>query len=157
MDIDADSARVQFPPPLAFLGTLLLGVALSRLLGDPGLPLHRSTEHGIGALAAVLGLGTIFSAIGLFRGADTATRPWKRSTALITEGVYRWSRNPMYFGMAAAYVGIALWRDSLVALLLLIPLVLVIQREVIEREEAYLAATFGERYLNYKARVRRWI
>ena len=63
----------------------------------------------------------------------------------------------MYFGMALAYAGVAIWMDSLVALLLLIPLILVIQREVIEREESYLARKFGERYLSYKSAVRRWI
>lgn len=157
MDVDQDSAGVKFAPPAAFAGVLVAGLVLGRLLGSPGLPLHHSTERGIGTLATILGIGIMFSAIGLFRSMGTAPQPWKRSTALVTEGVYRWSRNPMYFGMALAYAGIAIWMDSLVALLLLIPLVLVIQKEVIEREEAYLAGKFGERYLDYKSSVRRWI
>jgi len=83
-------------------------------------------------------------------------KPWKASSAFVTEGVYRWTRNPMYLGMALAYAGAALLLDSLVALLLLIPLVFVIQKEVIAREEAYLEDRFGERYRRYKADVRRW-
>jgi protein-S-isoprenylcysteine O-methyltransferase Ste14 len=157
MDIDQDSAGVKFMPPAAFVGTLVVGLALGRFLGSPDLPLSHSTERGIGWLAVVLGIGIVVSAIGLFRSAGTDPRPWKRSTAFVTDGVYRWSRNPMYFGMALAYAGIAVWLDSLVALLLLIPLVFVIQREVIAREEAYLAAKFGAPYLAYKASVRRWI
>jgi protein-S-isoprenylcysteine O-methyltransferase Ste14 len=157
MDIDKDSAGVKFMPPAAFAGTLVVGLALGRFLGSPGLPLSNSIERGIGWLAVLLGIGIVFSAIGLFRSADTDTRPWKPSTAFVTDGVYRWSRNPMYFGMALAYAGLAIWLDSLVALLLLIPLLLVIQREVIEREEAYLAIKFGERYQIYKSVVRRWI
>jgi protein-S-isoprenylcysteine O-methyltransferase Ste14 len=157
MDIDQDSAGVKFMPPAAFVGTLVVGLALGRFLGSPDLPLSQSTERGIGWLAVVLGIGIVVSAIGLFRSAGTDPRPWKRSTAFVTDGVYRWSRNPMYFGMALAYAGIAVWLDSLVALLLLIPLVFVIQREVIAREEAYLAAKFGAPYLAYKASVRRWI
>lgn len=157
MDIDQDSAGVKFMPPAAFIGTLVVGLALGRFLGSPGLPLSHSTERGIGWLAAILGIGITFSAIGLFRSVGTDTRPWKRSTVFVTDGVYRWSRNPMYFGMALAYAGMAIWLDSLVSLLLLVPLVFVIQKEVIEREEAYLTAKFGERYRGYKSNVRRWI
>lgn len=157
MDVDHDSAGVKFAPPAAFLGTLVVGLALGKLLGSPDLPLAHSTERGLGSLATLLGVGIMLSALGLFRAAGTDPKPWKRSTALVTDGVYRWSRNPMYFGMALAYAGVAIWMGSLVALLLLIPLILVIQREVIEREESYLARKFGERYLSYKSAVRRWI
>lgn len=157
MDVDQDSAGVKFAPAAAFAGTLVVGLALGRFLGSPGLPLSNSTERGIGWLAVILGIGIVFSAIGLFRSEGTDPQPWKRSTALVTDGVYRWSRNPMYFGMALAYAGLAIWLDSLVTLLLLIPLVFVIQKEVIEREEAYLAGKFGDRYLTYKSLVRRWI
>lgn len=157
MDIDDDSARVKFPPPLAFIGTLFAGMALARLLGDPELPLGHHFERGIGSLAIVAGVGIMLSAVGLFRRADTDPKPWKTATALVTDGVYRWTRNPMYLGMTLIYAGIAIWLDSLVTLLLLIPLVIVIQREVIEREEAYLAGKFGERYLAYRAHVRRWL
>jgi protein-S-isoprenylcysteine O-methyltransferase Ste14 len=157
MQIEQDSAGVKFAPPIAFIGALVAGLVLGKLVGSPGLPLHDSTERGIGWLAAILGVGIVFSAIGLFRAAGTDPQPWKRSSALVTDGVYRWSRNPMYFGMALAYAGVAIWMDSLVSLLLLIPLVIVIQKEVIEREEAYLAARFGERYQLYRSSVRRWI
>ncbi|MEN2709836.1 methyltransferase family protein [Sphingomonas sp. NPDC092331] len=157
MDVDHDSAGVKFAPPAAFLGMLVVGLALGRLLGSPGLPLAHSTERGLGSLATLLGVGIMLSALGLLRAAGTDPKPWKRSTTLVTDGVYRWSRNPMYFGMALAYAGVAIWMDSLVALLLLIPLIFVIQREVIEREESYLARKFGERYLSYKSAVRRWI
>ncbi len=157
MDTDDDSARVKFPPPFAFLGTLLAGIALARFLGQPELPLGHHFERGLGSLAIVAGVGIMLSAVGLFRRAGTDPKPWKTATALVTDGVYRWTRNPMYLGMVLTYAGIAIWLDSLVTLLLLIPLTIVIQKEVIEREEAYMAAKFGERYLAYKAQVRRWI
>ncbi|MCX8474704.1 MAG: isoprenylcysteine carboxylmethyltransferase family protein [Sphingomonas sp.] len=158
MDTDQDSARVKFPPPLVFLGTLLAGLALGRLLGNLRVPiLTYDLQNLLGWLGIVLGAGTLLSANGLFRQRGTHARPWKSSTSLVTEGVYRWTRNPMYLGMALIYAGIALVVDSLVALLLLIPLVFVIEREVIAREEAYLEAKFGERYRSYKDSVRRWI
>lgn len=157
MDIDDDSARVKFPPPFAFLGTLLAGIVLGKLIGSPDLPLSHSTERGLGGCLALLGIGIMFSAANLFHRAGTEVKPWKRSSALVTEGVYRWTRNPMYLGMALLYAGVALWLDSLTVLLLLVPLIIVVQTEVIEREEAYLAGKFGEPYLAYKASVRRWI
>jgi len=158
MDIDKDSAGVKFPPPLAFLGTLLAGLILNRLLGNPRVPLlAHGLQNLLGWLAIVLGAGTMLSAASLFRRIGTEAKPWKPSTALVTDGVFRWTRNPMYLGMAGIYAGVALVADSLMALLLLIPLVFVIQHEVIAREEAYLEGRFGEAYRAYRARVRRWV
>lgn len=158
MRIDQESARVKMPPPLAFLGTLLVGLVLGHMLGDPRVPLlPHALQNLLGWLAIVFGAGIGLTANGLFRRHGTDMRPWRASSALVTEGVYSWTRNPMYLGMALAYAGIALVVDNLVALLLLIPLVFVITREVIEREEAYLQARFGERYRAYRDSVRRWI
>ncbi|MBO9711361.1 isoprenylcysteine carboxylmethyltransferase family protein [Sphingomonas sp.] len=157
MDIDRDSAGVRFPPPVAFIGTLVVGWALGKLLGQPGIPLRGWGLRDLGWIGIVAGFAILLTAAGLFRKAGTATRPWKRSTAFVTDGVYRWTRNPMYLGMALVYAGCAIVLNSLVALLCLIPLIFVIEREVIEREERYLESRFGEPYRQYKANVRRWI
>lgn len=157
MDIDQDSARVAFPPPLAFIGTLLAGLALDRFSWfSPGIPLGHWLERGCGWLLLVVGLAIGLTAIGLFRKAGTDVKPWKPTTGIVTEGVYRWTRNPMYLGMTLAYAGLALLFDSLIVLLLLIPLIAVIQNKVIAPEEAYLEGKFGEPYRAYKARVGRW-
>ena len=76
---------------------------------------------------------------------------------LTTEGPFRYTRNPSYLALAMIYAGIAVLRNSLWAMLLLPFVVIVIQREVIGREERYLERTFGEEYLAYKGRVRRWV
>ena len=90
-------------------------------------------------------------------GADTTLRTDKPVSNLVQEGPFRYSRNPGYLSLTMLYAGIATLRNALWAILLL-PLVLyVIQREVIEREERYLERTFGEEYLAYKRRVRRWV
>ena len=158
MDIDRDSAGVRFPPPLAFAGTLLAGWLLGRLLGNPGIPLHGwHLVRTLGWVAIFAGFAIMMTAVGLFQKSGTDPKPWKTATALVTDGVYRWTRNPMYLGMALIYFGIALVLNSLVALLLLIPLVFVIQKEVIEREERYMESKFGEAYREYRARARRWI
>jgi protein-S-isoprenylcysteine O-methyltransferase Ste14 len=76
---------------------------------------------------------------------------------LTTEGPFRYTRNPSYLALAIVYAGIAALRNSLWAVLLLPLVLIVIQREVIGREERYLERAFGEEYLAYKARVRRWV
>jgi protein-S-isoprenylcysteine O-methyltransferase Ste14 len=91
------------------------------------------------------------------RQADAPIRTDKPVLRLTTEGPFRYTRNPGYLSLAMIYAGIAVLRNSLWAILLL-PLVLyVIQREVIEHEERYLERTFGEEYLDYKRKVRRWV
>jgi protein-S-isoprenylcysteine O-methyltransferase Ste14 len=80
----------------------------------------------------------------------------KPAPRLTTEGPFRYSRNPSYLALAMIYAGIALLRNSLWAILFLPLVVVVIQREVIGREERYLERAFGEEYLAYKEQVQRW-
>lgn len=157
MEIDRDSAGVRIPPPFVFIGGLAAGLVLDRfLIFDLGIPLGNWLEHSIGWVALVAGAAIILTAIGLFRKAGTNPEPWKPSTALVTDGVYRWTRNPMYLGMALVYLGIAFLCDSVMALLVLVPVVFWITRQVIEREEAYMTAKFGDEYRAYRDRTGRW-
>ena len=91
------------------------------------------------------------------RKTDVPIRTDKPVPRLTTEGPFRYSRNPSYLALALIYAGIASLRNSLWAMLLLPPVVMVMQREVIGREERYLERTFGEEYLTYKGKVRRWV
>jgi protein-S-isoprenylcysteine O-methyltransferase Ste14 len=91
------------------------------------------------------------------RQADTPTSPYRPVEHIATEGPFRYTRNPAYLAMTLIYAGIASRANALWAILLLPAALLVIQRGVIEREERYLERKFGEEYLSYKARVRRWI
>jgi len=157
MDADLDSAGVKFPPPFAFVGTLIVGLAIDQFMWwHLSIPIGHSLRRMIGWIAVVAGFAILLTAVGLFKKANTATRPWKTPSHFVTDGVYRWTRNPMYLGMVLAYAGVAILCNSLVTLLLLAPLFVWITREVIEREEAYLAVKFGAPYLSYKAATRRW-
>ena len=75
----------------------------------------------------------------------------------MTDGVYRFTRNPIYLALALLYGALALAADSAVPLLLLPPLLAAVQAGVIAREERYLEAKFGDEYRRYKASVRRWL
>jgi protein-S-isoprenylcysteine O-methyltransferase Ste14 len=78
-------------------------------------------------------------------------------TALVSVGPYQFTRNPIYIGLVLVYFGLSIILTSLWALLLLIPVLIILQRYVIAREETYLEKKFGEAYRNYKERVPRWL
>jgi len=106
------------------------------------------------SIAAALGIA--YFAIRLFSRAGTHVEPWKPSTALVTGGIYGYTRNPMYLGMALLLVGLSLVFDSVTLLLMLVPFLLVIRYGVIAREERYLTAKFPTEYTAFQKRVRRW-
>ena len=150
-------AAVRLPPPLVPL--ILLGV---------GMGVHRFvplvTPLGQGAAGWILGLGFVVAgvalvtlAMGWFRKTGQDPKPWTESPELILEGIYRWTRNPMYVGFGALQAGIGLLLGSLWPLLLVPMTGWAIQRTAIVHEEAYLTATFGEPYERYMESVRRWL
>jgi protein-S-isoprenylcysteine O-methyltransferase Ste14 len=150
-----DTAGVVAPPPLIYLAGLAVGFGLEALL--PGTSLPGAVRWVLGGVVFVVGLGFAVSFNTAFARKGTAVEPWKPTTAIVTDGPYRVTRNPAYLGMALMYAGIALLGDALWALVPL-PLVLaVIDRRVIAREERYLERKFGREYLDYKGTVRRWI
>ncbi len=150
-----DHADVRIPPPLIYVAGLALGFLLERKFPVLVLP---QTPSRVAALlcVAVWAVLTVWS-IGLFRSARTSMIPIKPTTALVVSGPYEFTRNPMYFGMVCLYLGLALWFGIFWALILLPAVVASVQYYVIAREEQYLERKFGEEYLKYKARVRRWI
>jgi protein-S-isoprenylcysteine O-methyltransferase Ste14 len=89
--------------------------------------------------------------------AHTPVDPTKPTTALVTEGPFRYSRNPIYVALTLLYVGVALLINALWILLLVVPAGLVLRYGVIAREEAYLTRKFGDAYRHYTAQVRRWL
>jgi protein-S-isoprenylcysteine O-methyltransferase Ste14 len=152
-----DIPGVIAPPPLIFLGFLGLGWGIGQGIGEPGLGLTDPVCRGLAVAGLLAGLGLEAWAAGLFRRARTAVQPWKPSTALVTTGLYAVTRNPIYLGFALIYLALAIGLDSPLALILLIPCLVVVDRFVIRREERYLQARFGDAYDRYLRRVRRWL
>jgi protein-S-isoprenylcysteine O-methyltransferase Ste14 len=143
------------PPPLTYLLALVAGLVL-----DKWFHVHllvRGVARLIGwplVVGGVLLNGWFHSTM---RRADTPIDPRKPVSNLTTEGPFRYTRNPAYLSLTMVYAGVALLRSALWALLLLPLVLLLIQRDQIEREERHLERAFGEEYLEYKARVRRWL
>ncbi|MBL8550857.1 MAG: isoprenylcysteine carboxylmethyltransferase family protein [Hyphomonadaceae bacterium] len=152
------TAGVIAPPPLLLVGALLLGLGLDRLwpLGF----IARFPQPARYTVAAILLLASAYlllSASGRFGRAKTARAPWVPTTALVVEGVYTHTRNPMYLGffLILAALGVALASDWCFATLVL--LVLTIHFGVVLREERYLEGLFGADYRAYKRRVPRYL
>ena len=157
MEIEPDSAGVRFPPPLVFLGVLLIGLAAERLVGLRSFGTDGPALRVLGLLLTLAGFAIDAIAVRSFLRAGTRPEPWRASSGIVASGLYRWSRNPMYLGMALIYAGLAVALDGPVALILLPVPLLVIQTQVIVHEERYLEAKFGQAYLDYKRSVRRWL
>ena len=150
-----DKAGVIAPPPLIYVGSLLLGLLLNRRFPIALLPSRIARSLAWPLLSGgVLLLGWFEWAL---RHAGTPANPYKPVSQLVTEGPFRYTRNPAYLGMAMIYTGIASLANALWAVVFLPVALIVVQRGVIEREERYLERKFGGEYLHYKARVRRWI
>jgi protein-S-isoprenylcysteine O-methyltransferase Ste14 len=151
----ADNPGVVAPPPLIFAGGLGAGLMVNRLHPTPFLP--RVLSKVVGWPLVVFGL--LFGLWGFreMRRAGTNVDPYHPTTAIVEAGPYRYTRNPLYVGMALIYSGVAARANALPAALLLPAVLHLVDRGVVRREERYLEGKFGEEYLRYKGRVRRWI
>lgn len=151
-----ETAGVIAKPPVIYAGFLALGLVLDRVW-PIDLPMPASDLRKIWGLTTIgIGLGIAVWAFRQFVRAGTNLSTGKPTLAIVTHGVYRFSRNPIYVGLTLFYLGVALAAGSPWAFVLLIPTLAVMHTGVIFREERYLERRFGQAYLDYKARVRRW-
>ena len=155
MTTQPDHSGVRFPPPLLYIVGLVAGYFLERRYPLASLPRNISIAGGIVLILA--GVLVTRAAARSMWAAKTSMIPIRPTTAIVSNGVYRFTRNPMYVSMVAMYVGIALLIRAPWALVLLPLVVLLVDRLVIAKEERYLRGKFGETYTNYCSSVRRWI
>ena len=152
-----DVAGVIALPPFIFLGFLVAATVLEAVVPLPVLATHALARYVAGAAVAVCGFVMIGMGMQRFVAAGTNIPPTLPTTALVVDGIYGWTRNPLYLGTTLVYLGLAVAAGSLWATLLMVPLLWVINMGVIVREERYLERKFGDAYRAYKARVRRWV
>ena len=158
MNEQKDVAAVRVFPPGVPVLTILLGVGSSHVWPiDLGFELPTPERYWLGGLivvGAVLGLG-LWSVL-LFRGSGQSENPWKPTPQIMDRGPFRFTRNPMYLQMVLVCVGVAVIRMDVWILVLTPVCGWLLQRFAILPEEAYLERKFGDTYLAYKRRVRRW-
>ena len=149
--------ELKIPPPALALAIALLMWLTSILFGYIPVPLN---DRLVAALALlVIGQGISISGIVVFRRARTTLNPFKpgAASALVTGGIYRFTRNPMYLGLLLTLLGWAAFLASPPALVFLFLYVVYINRFQIDPEERMLSSLFGADYAAYKKRVRRWV
>jgi protein-S-isoprenylcysteine O-methyltransferase Ste14 len=150
-----DNPGVIAPPPLIFLSGLILGGIVSWFY--PVQMLNSGFAVILGNLLFLVGIAVIAIIYLQMKRAKTNIEPWKPTTKILDTGFYGFSRNPIYLGMILIYLGITCFFNFVWFLSFLPIVLLVIHFGVILREEKYLEEKFGEDYLDYKKRVRRWI
>ena len=146
--------RPKVLPPVYLLASAIAMFALHRWL--PLRQIVSGQSRWLGLAVAVLGLALGGSAARLFRRRKTTIRPGETSTTLMTDGPFRFTRNPIYVGMTLVLAGLAFGLGSLSPWFVIPAFVLAIAIDVIPAEEAMLAETFGDAYRAYQSRVRRW-
>ena len=154
---DDDAADVRVPPPLVYVAAAVAGVLLHLFVYPLELPFPLPVCVAGTIITGIAGALLLMAALVAFLRTGQNPKPWKTTPEFIGTGPYRWSRNPMYAGMALVLIALAFaltngW------LLAFVPVVLaIVYRTAIRHEEAYLDEKFGDSYRAYKRSVRRWL
>ena len=157
-DKTADRPDVLVFPPLIPLVTLALSCVLQWLaplgwIAD----IDRGWRFGLGTIVVIAGLFTMSAGRRALVRHGTNVNPSQPTTALVTDGVFRWTRNPLYVGVSVALCGIALIFSLDWVWLLIVPSCVILHFAVVRREELYLERKFGDAYRNYSRSVPRYL
>ncbi len=142
--------------PVVYLLASLILMALLQFF----LPMYQYVQPPIayaGIIIVFAGIGLSAISAGMFVRVNTGLIPFEEATALVTDGVFGFTRNPMYLGMFLMVFGAAFLMGSVGALIPLLVFMLIIRFNFVAGEERFMEATFGQQYLDYKSKVRRWI
>jgi protein-S-isoprenylcysteine O-methyltransferase Ste14 len=156
MSQDIDAPNVVIHPPIALGMAIVIGFAANWVYPLPFTPPGIAhIELGLVVIAGAMLL--VRWAVQTFRRAKTNILTNQATLAIVSAGPFAYSRNPIYVGALVGLIGFALVANSLWFLIALVPMFLVLEFGVIAREEAYLTRKFGQPYLDYKSKVRRWL
>jgi protein-S-isoprenylcysteine O-methyltransferase Ste14 len=149
--------RLLIPPPLVMLMALAAMWGIAFLL--PGYSLPESPRYWLPVIIMLAGIAIIVAGIWRFARAGTTVNPHSpaKGTALVTGGIYNFTRNPMYLGMALILLAMVVKTAQPLTLIGLFAFVWFINRFQIEPEEAFLRERYGETFAEYERRVRRWL
>ena len=145
----------RLPPLFLVLALALAMLAIDRIFPQFRVLLLLSVYPGV--VLIVAGVLLVMLSAGMFRLRKTTINPFGEPAAMVQDGFYRFSRNPMYLGMLLVLFGVGLWLGNVLALLLAPVFVAIMNRQYIVREEQLLDSRFGDAYQTYRRRVRRWI
>jgi protein-S-isoprenylcysteine O-methyltransferase Ste14 len=144
------------PLPPAYLFAALSAMVLLHFL----VPVYQLTSHpwnAIGLIPLIIGIVLNLAADASLKKHGTTVKPYEPSTTLITSGIYKYSRNPMYLGMIMILIGVALLMGSLTPYSIVLIFIITIDRHFIRPEEEMLNRQFGRAWAEYRNNVRRWL
>ena len=156
-DNEKDGTTVRIPPPLVFLGGVIIGVVVHAFVLPAPIWLSSGLRIAVAVGVAGVGLAVMGGAIGLFRRTGQDPKPWKSTPEIISTGVYRITRNPMYVGMALLQIAIGVGLENWWIIVLVPAALAIVHATAVRHEEAYLERKFGDEFTRYQATVRRWI
>ena len=155
MPTDPDHAPVRVPAPFIYAGFIVVAMLLHVLLPLPA-PLP-GIVRGLGLATVVAGLVLGVLAVMRMRRAHTSVSPHQPTTSLVTDGPFRFTRNPIYLGFFLVFLGFTFLAGTLWGVVLAPLAPVTVNYLVIGAEESYLHGKFADRYAEYKSRVRKWI
>ncbi|MBL8673399.1 MAG: isoprenylcysteine carboxylmethyltransferase family protein [Rhodospirillales bacterium] len=146
-------------PPYLFLGAMALGLVADRWIVPLDIfgAVSWAARQWMAAALVFCGVAAVVDCARRFRRAGTSVPTSSPTSAIVSSGLYRYSRNPIYVGLTMIHLGVAVSDNNAWLLILLAPTLLILRYGVVAREEAYLERRFGDGYRGYRARVRRWI
>ena len=146
---------IPLPTPIFYIVALIIGIGLNYLVPISFIP--NIWSYIVGIPLIVISFIMMPPILKRFKKAGTPFKVREPATALVTDGAYKYSRNPGYVSLTLLYIGLGIVFDNFWVLLLLIPVLLLVDIWIIRKEESNLEEIFGEQYLQYKSSVRRWL
>lgn len=154
-EINNDNPGVKVPPPIILLGFGFFGVFINYLK-----PLTITGPSWLVYLGVLILIGSFLGfgyMVNFYKKNETEIEPTKTTSKIITSGLYKYSRNPVYLISCAGPIGLGFIFMTYWAMFAFIPALIVVYYTAVKKEEQYLEKKFGQEYLEYKNKVRRWI
>ncbi len=155
--MEKDHAGVYVPPPVIYVGFYFIAFFLQWILPINNSLMEKDATKFIGIIFFLVSIYLVLRGVKRFIQTGNTLVTMKPATSLQKEGIYKFTRNPMYFGLTGFYLGFTCFFGNWWHIILLPILIIVIQEYVIKREEKYLERKFGEEYKSYRENVRRWV
>ena len=157
MGSKTDSPGVYIPPPLFYVLIFLIALFIQKKVPLKDSVFHLQITKIAGISLFVISLFFLITSLRKFFQSKNTLILIKPASSLQTNGIYNISRNPMYVGLSIVYLGITCFIGNWWNIILFPLLLLILQEYIINREEKYLIRRFGQAYLDYKSKVRRWL